>query len=349
MSIDEAKTQNEEERKVFTRPTQKVAALLIALGPVTASELLKNIKDEELLEQITLDIANLGKVSDEDLNDVLDEFKTVFLAKNYLMQGGVSYAKHLLTQAYGEHKASSLLERVNAMINTNPFYFLNEADPSQLANTFATENPQLLALILAYLKPQLSAQVLSFLPPDVQAVVSMRIADMTPTNPEILSTIEDIVQKKFSALLVQDFSNAGGVESLANILNYCDRGTEKNIMEWLDIENQKMAQEVRDLMFVFEDIILLDDRAIQRLLREVDTKNLAMALKGTKDEIKEKIFKNMSERARQMLIDDMEYLGPVRAREVQEAQTGIVNSIRNLEAAGEITITRASIEDELIE
>ena len=349
MGIEEIKKANEEAKKTFTRPSQKVAALLIALGPTTASEVLKNIRDEDLLEQITLDIANLGKISDEELNEVLSEFRTVFQAKNYITQGGFAYAKQLLAQAYSEQEAAHILEKVNAMVNTNPFYFLNEADPSQLANTFATENTQLLALILAYLKPQLSAQVLAFLPPDVQAVVSMRIADMTPTNPEILNTIEDIVQRKFSALLVQDFSNAGGVESLANILNCCDRGTEKNIMEWLDIENQKMAQEVRDLMFVFEDIIILDDRAIQRLLREVDTKNLALALKGTKDEIKDKIFKNMSERARQMLIDDMEYLGPVRAREVQEAQTGIVNAIRNLEASGEITITRASVEDELIE
>ena len=349
MGIEDIKKAKEEEKKVFKRPSQKVAALLIALGPATASEILKNIKDEDLLEQITLDIANLGKVSDEDLNEVLNEFRTVFQAKNYITQGGVAYAKQLLVQTYGETEAAQMLERVNSMVNTNPFYFLNEADPSQLANTFSTENPQLLALILAYLRPELAAQVLAFLPPDVQAVVSMRIADMTPTNPEILSTIEDIVQRKFSALLVQDFSNAGGVESLANILNCCDRGTEKNIMEWLDIENQKMAQEVRDLMFVFEDIIILDDRSIQRLLREVETKNLALALKGTKDEIKEKIFKNMSERARQMLTDDMEYLGPVRAKEVQEAQTGIVNAIRTLEATGEITITRASIEDELIE
>ena len=307
MGIEEIKKANEEAKKTFTRPSQKVAALLIALGPTTASEVLKNIRDEDLLEQITLDIANLGKISDEELNEVLSEFRTVFQAKNYITQGGFAYAKQLLAQAYSEQEAAHILEKVNAMVNTNPFYFLNEADPSQLANTFATENPQLLALILAYLKPQLSAQVLAFLPPDVQAVVSMRIADMTPTNPEILNTIEDIVQRKFSALLVQDFSNAGGVESLANILNCCDRGT------------------------------------------EVDTKNLALALKGTKDEIKDKIFKNMSERARQMLIDDMEYLGPVRAREVQEAQTGIVNAIRNLEASGEITITRASVEDELIE
>ena len=349
MGIEEIKKAKEEAKKVITRPSQKVAALLIALGPTTASEILKNIKDDDLLEQITLDIANLGKVSDEDLNDVLTEFKAVFQAKNFVASGGVNYAKQLLAQAYGDSEAAKLLERVNSMVNTNPFYFLNEADPSQLANTFATENPQLLALILAYIRPELAAQVLSFLPPDIQAVVSMKIANMTPTNPEILSTIEDIVERKFSALLVQDFSNAGGVESLANILNCCDRGTEKNIMEWLDIEDQEMAQEVRDLMFVFEDIIILDDRAIQRVLREVETKELATALKGTKEEIKSKIFKNMSERARQMLMDDMEYLGPVRAKEVQDAQSAVVNAIRNLEATGEITITRASVEDELIE
>ena len=349
MGIEEIKKAKEEAKKVITRPTQKVAALLIALGPATASEILKNIKDEDLLEQLTLDIANLGKVADEDLNDVLNEFKTVFQAKNFVASGGFNYAKQLLSQAYGDAEATKMLERVNSMVNTNPFYFLNEADPSQLANTFSSENPQLLALILAYIRPELAAQVLAFLPPDIQAVVSMKIADMTPTNPEILSTIEDIVERKFSALLVQDFSNAGGVESLANILNCCDRSTEKNIMEWLDIENQAMAQEVRDLMFVFEDIIILDDRAIQRLLREIDTKELATALKGTKEEIKDKIFKNMSERAKQMLLDDMEYLGPVRAKEVQEAQTNVVTAIRNLEASGEITITRASVEDELIE
>ena len=225
MGIEEVKKAKEEEKKVFKRPTQKVAALLIALGPATSSEILKNIKDEDLLEQITLDIANLGKVSDEDLTSILSEFRTVFQAKNYITQGGVAYAKQLLAQAYGDTEAAALLDKVNSMVNTNPFYFLNEADPSQLANTFSSENPQLLALILAYLRPALAAQVLAFLPPDIQAVVSLKIADMTPTNPEILTTIEDIVQKKFSALLVQDLSNAGGVESLANILNCCDRST----------------------------------------------------------------------------------------------------------------------------
>ncbi len=349
MGIEKIRRTNEETKKMLTRPSQKVAALLVALGPATASEVLKNIKDEALLEQITLDIANLGEVSDEDLNEILVEFKTVFQAKNYIAQGGLNYAKQLLTKTYGEAEAVKLLAKVQSKVNTNPFDFLNEADPSQLANTFVSENPQLLALILAYLKPELAAQVLSFLPPDIQVVVAMKIADMTPTNPEILATIEDIVERKFSAFLGQDFSNAGGIESLANILNCCDRVTERNIMKLLDVENQKMAQEVRDFMFVFEDIVILDDRAIQKLLREIDTKLLALALKGTKDEIKEKIFKNMSERAKQVLLDDMEYLGPVRAKEVQEAQSSIVNFIRILETTGEITITRAGIEDDLIE
>ena len=346
MSLEDLK--NKKEQKLV-HPCQKVAALLIALGPNTASEILKNITDKDLLEQITLNIANLGKLPDETLGDVLEEFRVVFQAKNYVAQGGVGYAKQLLESMYGSEEAGKMLERVNAMINTNPFHFLNDADPSQLANTFSSENPQLLALILAYIRPELSAQVLSFLPPDIQAAVSMRIAEMTPTNPEILSVIEDIVQRKFSALLVQDFSTAGGVESLANILNCCDRGTEKNIMEWLDIENQELAQEVKDLMFVFEDIVILDDRAIQKVLREVDSKELSLALKGVNDTIRDKIFKNMSERAQQMLKDDMEYLGPVRAKDVQEAQTKIVATIRSLEVSGEITITRASVEDELIE
>ncbi len=346
MSLEDLK--NKKEQKL-THPCQKVAALLIALGPNTAAEVLKNITDKDLLEQITLNIANLGKLPDDTLGGVLEEFKIVFQAKNYVAQGGVGYAKQLLENIYGADEAGKMLDRVNSMINTNPFHFLNDADPSQLANTFSSENPQLLALILAYIRPELSAQVLSFLPPDIQAAVSMRIAEMTPTNPEILSVIEDIVQRKFSALLVQDFSTAGGVESLANILNCCDRGTEKNIMEWLDIENQELAQEVKDLMFVFEDIVILDDRAIQKVLREVDSKELSLALKGVNETIRDKIFKNMSERAQQMLKDDMEYLGPVRAKDVQEAQTKIVATIRSLEVSGEITITRASVEDELIE
>lgn len=329
--------------------TQKVAALLIVMGPATASEVLKNMTDDDLLEQITLDIASLNKVPTELLQGILEEFKAIFQASNYLSAGGMNYAKELLEKAYGGDQAKKILDRLVVLMNSNPFQFFNEADPGQLATSFQNENPQLIALIMAYLKPEHSAQVLNYLPPEVQAQVAMKIADMDTTNPEILSEIEKIVESKFSSVVVQDFSKAGGVESLANILNRADRSTERNVIELLEVQNPHLAEEVRELMFVFEDIITLDDRAIQRILREVDTKDLAMSLKGTKEDVKEKVYKNMSERAQAMLRDEMEYMGPVRAREVQEIQTKIVGIIRTLEVAGEIMIARESVEDELID
>lgn len=329
--------------------TQKVAALLIVLGPATASEVLRNITDDDLLEQITLDIASLNKVPTEILNSILEEFKAIFQASNYLSAGGMDYAKELLEKAYGGDQAKKILDRLVVLMNSNPFQFFNEADPGQLATSFQNENPQLIALIMAYLKPEHSAQVLNYLPPEVQAQVAVKIADMDTTNPEILSEIEKIVESKFSSVVVQDFSKAGGIEALANILNRADRATERNVIELLEIQSPQLAEEVRELMFVFEDIITLDDRAIQRILREVETKDLAMSLKGTKEDVKEKVYKNMSERAQQMLRDEMEYMGPVRAREVQEIQTKIVGIIRTLEVAGEIVIARENNEDELID
>lgn len=329
--------------------TQKVAALLIVLGPSTASEVMKNITDDDLLEQITLDIASLNKVPTEVLNGILEEFKAIFQASNYLSAGGMDYAKQLLEKAYGSDQAKKILDRLVILMNSNPFQFFNEADPGQLATSFQNENPQLIALIMAYLKPEHSAKVLNFLPPEVQAQVAVKIADMDTTNPEILSEIEKIVESKFSSVVVQDFSKAGGIEALANILNRADRATERNVIELLEVQSPQLAEEVRELMFVFEDIVNLEDRAIQRILREVDTKDLAMSLKGTKEDVKEKVFKNMSERAQAMLRDEMEYMGPVRSREVQEIQTKIVGIIRTLEVAGEIVIARENVEDELID
>lgn len=329
--------------------TQKVAALLIVLGPTTASEVLKNITDDDLLEQVTLDIASLNKVPTEILTGILEEFKAIFQASNYLSSGGMDYAKQLLEQAYGSEQAKKILDRLVVLMNSNPFQFFNEADPGQLATSFQNENPQLIALIMAYLKPEHSAQVLNFLPSEVQSQVAMKIADMDTTNPEILSEIEKIVESKFSSVVVQDFSKAGGVGALADILNRTDRATERNVIELLEIQSPQLAEAVRELMFVFEDIVNLEDRAIQRILREVDTKDLAMSLKGTKEDVKEKIFKNMSERAQAMLRDEMEYMGPVRSREVQENQTKIVGIIRTLEVSGEIIIARENNEDELID
>lgn len=329
--------------------TQKVAALLIALGPNSASEVLKNISDDELLGQITLDIASLNKVSVDVLNDVLKEFYSLFLASDYLLSGGMSYAKQLLERAYGPDQARNILDKLVTLLGANPFQFFNNADPGQLATSFQNENPQLIALILAYLKPENSAQVLNNLPPEIQAQVAIKIAEMNSTNPEVLSDIEKIVESKFSSIVVQDFSKAGGIQTLANILNRADRATEKNVIELLKDYNPQLVDNVKELMFVFEDIVNLEDRAIQRILREIETKDLALSLKGIKDDVKDKILRNMSERAQTMLLDDIEYMGPVRARDVQVAQSKIVGLIRALEAAGEIVVFRGVDEDELIE
>ncbi|EKE02990.1 MAG: hypothetical protein ACD_20C00297G0007 [uncultured bacterium] len=328
--------------------SQKVAALLIILGPSTATEVIKNIPDDELIEQVTMDIASLNKVPKETLDDILEEFHSLFQASNYLSRGGMDYAKKLLEQAYGSERSEQILEKLMANLHTNPFQFFNDADPGQLATSFQNENPQLVALVLAYLKPDKAAAVLNSLPPQLQTLVAMRIAEMDRTNPEILSEIEKIIESKFSSVVSQDFSKAGGVDSLANILNRSDRSTEKKIMETLESYDGDLAEKVRELMFVFEDIVKLDDRSIQRILREVETKDLAMALKGANQDVKEKIYKNMSERASAMLKDDMEYMGPVRAKEVQECQTKIVSTIRALEATGEIVLSR-DVEDDFID
>jgi len=333
----------------YMTPTQKVAALMIALGPETASEILKNITDEKLLEKITFDIASLNNVPENVLNAILEEFHTIFLASDYLQSGGMDFAQNILEKAYGNDKAENILDRLVSVMNKAPFQYLNDAEPSKLANAFKDENPQLVALILAYLRPEHSAKILSFLPEEFQTTVAVKIADMNTTNPEILSEVEKIVESKFAALVDKDFSKVGGISSLANILNRADRATEHNIIEALEMQNHFMAEEVRGLMFVFEDIVKIADRDIQRILREVETRDLAMALKGTKEEVKEKVLNNMSERAQHMLLEDMEYLGPVRAKNVQEVQAKIVAIIRMLETAGEIVILRDDQDDEMIE
>jgi len=327
---------------------QKVAALLIVLGPNTASEILKNIQDDDLIEHITREIASLNKVPPEALDEVLEEFYSLFQASSYLSLGGMNYAHTLLDKVYGSEKSQAILDKLIASMHSNPFEFFDKADPAQLASSFQSENPQLIALILAYLRPDKAAQVLNALPPKIQTAVSFKLAEMDRTNPEILNEVEKIVEQKFSSVVSQDFSKAGGVESLASILNRTDRSTEKLIIETLEFKKPELAEQVRELMFVFEDIILLDDRSVQRILREIDSKDLALALKGANEEVKEKIFKNMSERASEMLKDDMQYMGPVRTKEVQEAQTKIVSVLRALESSGEIIIMRAGSEDEFI-
>jgi flagellar motor switch protein FliG len=329
--------------------SQKVAALLICLGPKTASEIMKNIEDETEVEHIALEIASLQRVNPDVLNDILAEFYSLFQASGYLATGGVSYARQLLEEAYGGSQADKILERLVATLQTNPFDFFNNADPAQLATSFQNENPQLVALVLAYLKPERSAAVLSALSPEMQADVALRIAEMDRTNPEVLREVERIMENKFSSVVTADFSMAGGIESLAEIINRSDRTTEKAILDSLEMKDPEIAEQVRELMFVFEDIIHLDDRSIQRVLREVDTKDLALSLKGSNQEVQDKIFRNMSERATAMLRDDMDYMGAVRAKDVQEKQTYIVSIIRALEGTGEIVVSRGGEQDDFIE
>jgi flagellar motor switch protein FliG len=329
--------------------SQKVAALLICLGPKTASEIMKHVGDEGEVEHIALEIASLQRISPDILNEILSEFYSLFQASGYLATGGVGYARQLLNEAYGEGQADKILERLVATLQTNPFDFFNNADPAQLATSFQNENPQLVALVLAYLKPERAASVIGSLSPEMQAEVALRIADMDRTNPEVLREVERIMENKFSSVVTADFSMAGGIEALAEIVNRSDRTTEKAILDSLEVKDPEIAEQVRELMFVFEDIIDLDDRSVQRVLREVDTKDLALSLKGANNDVQEKIFRNMSERASTILRDDMEYMGPVRAKDVQEKQTFIVSIIRALESSGEIQLSRGSEEDSYIE
>jgi flagellar motor switch protein FliG len=326
--------------------SQKVAALLIALGPTLASQIMKCIPEETDVEHLALEISTLQKVEKELLRQILNEFYMLFQAQSYLALGGVDYAKQLLDDVYGEARSESILKRLVNNLQRNPFDFFNNADAAQLSSSFQNENPQMVALVLAYLKPDKAAAIMSGLTGEMQAEVATRIAVMDRTNPEVLREVERILESRFSSVVSADFSLAGGIEALAEIINRSDRPTEKAILDSLEDKEPDIAEQVRALMFVFEDLVLLDDRGIQRVLREVETKDLALSLKGANNEVKEKILKNMSERAAGLLLDDMEYMGAVRSKDVQEKQTLIVNIIRSLESSGEIQINRNSEEEE---
>jgi flagellar motor switch protein FliG len=328
---------------------QKLAVLLLCVGPKTASQVLKHFENEVDVEQVAYEISALKKVEKRELEAILNEFYMLFQANNYLVTGGVGFARQILLEAYGAEASDKILQKLAVTLEKSPFDFFNKADPSQLSNSFQHENPQLIALVLAYLKPDRAAAVMSGLPPDMQAEVATRIASMDRTNPEILREVERILEAKFSSVVTSDFSQAGGVEALAEILNRSDRSTEKAIMETLEVKDIELAEQVRSLMFVFEDLVILDDRSIQRVLREVETKDLAMALKGANEAVKNKILSNMSERAAAMLSEDMEFMGAVKARDVSEKQTFIVGIIRALESSGEIQIQRGTETDDLIE
>ncbi len=318
---------------------QKAAILLIALGPEKSATIFKHLKEEEI-EELTLEIANTRSVTPQVKDEVIDEFYQVCLAQQYIAEGGINYAKELLEKALGNEKALDVIGKLTASLQVKPFEFVRKTDAGQLLNFIQDEHPQTIALILSYLSASQSALIISALPPDRQADVAKRIAVMDRTSPDVVKEVEKVLESKLASLVNQDYTIIGGVDAVVDILNTVDRGTEKHIMETLEIEEPELADEIRKKMFVFEDILLLDDRAIQRVLRDVDNNDLGLALKGANEQVQGVIFNNLSKRLAVMIKEDMEFMGPVRMKDVEEAQQKIVNIIRKLEDSGEIVISR---------
>ena len=323
---------------------QKAAILLITLGPEKAATIFKHLKEDEI-EELTLEIANTRSVSPQTKEEILDEYYQVCLAQQYIAEGGINYAKELLEKALGSDKAQGVIAKLTASLQVRPFEFVRKTDPSQLLNFIQDEHPQTIAMILSYLAPGQASLVLSALPPEKQADVAKRIATMDRTSPDVIKEVESVLERKLASLVNQDYTIVGGIDAIVSILNSVDRGTEKHIMESLEIEEPELADEVRKKMFVFEDILLLDDRAIQRVLRDVENADLELALKNTSEEVQNVVFKNLSKRLAAMIKEDMDFMGPVRMKDVEEAQQKVVNIIRKLEDAGEIVISRGGGDD----
>jgi len=326
---------------------QKAAILLITLGPDVSANVFKHLRDDEI-EQLTLEIANVRKVDSAEKEMILSEFHQICLAQEYISQGGITYAKEILEKALGAQKASDILHRLTATLQVRPFDFARKAEPTQILNFIQNENPQTIALVLSYLLPEQSSAVLSSLPQDKQADVARRIALMDSTSPEVISQVERVLEQKLSATVTQDYTNAGGIESIVQILNGVDRGTERTILDSLEIQDPELAEEIKKRMFVFEDIVNLDNRSIQRIIRDIENVDLQLALKVASEEVREAIFRNMSKRMSDTFKEEMEYMGPVRLRDVEEAQTRIVATIRRLEEAGEIIIARGGGDDIIV-
>ncbi len=323
---------------------QKAAILLITLGPEKSADIFKHLKEEEI-EELTLEIANTRSISPQVKEDVINEFYQVCLAQQYIAEGGIGYAKELLETALGADEAQRVITKLTASLQVRPFEFIRKTEPSQVLNFIQDEHPQTIAMILSYLPAAQASMILGALPPEKQADVAKRIALMDRTSPEVIKEVERVLERKLSSLINQDFTIAGGVDAVVAILNAVDRGTEKRIMETLEIEEPELSEEIRKKMFVFEDILLLDDRSIQRVLRDVENSDLGVALKGANEEVQNVIFKNLSSRLASMIKEDMDYMGPVRMKDVEEAQQKIVGVIRKLEDASEIVISRGGGDD----
>ncbi|MEK4950015.1 flagellar motor switch protein FliG [Bacillus sp. FSL W8-1127] len=326
---------------------QKAAILLISMGPDVSASVYKHLTEEEI-ERLTLEISNVKKVDSKKKDEVMEEFQQLAMAQDYISQGGIGYAKTILEKALGKEQAQDIINRLTSSLQVRPFDFARRADPSQILNFIQNEHPQTIALILSYLDPQQAGQILSELPQDVQADVARRIAIMDRTSPEIISEVEAILERKLSATVTQDYTQTGGIEAVVEVLNGVDRSTEKTILDTLEVQDPELAEEIKKRMFVFEDIVTLDNRSIQRVIRDCENEDLLLALKVASEEVKEVVFRNMSSRMAETFKEEMQYMGPVRLRDVEEAQSRIVGVIRRLEDAGEIIIARGGGDDIIV-
>ena len=326
---------------------QKAAVALVAFGPEVSAHVLKGLREEDM-EKITVEIANLRDVPPEIEEKVIEECYQIFMARQYISQGGIDFAKQVLEKAVGTSKAREIMGRLESSIKSGGFSLLKDIDPKQLTNFLQNEHPQTISLILTQLTPQHAAAVLAELTPELQAEVALRIATMEKIAPEILREIEQTLEGHFEKSVVGQMSSSGGAKAIAEILNLIDTTAEKNILQSLEAENADLAAEVKNMMFVFDDLMLLDDRSVQRLLKEVETKDLAIALKAASDEVKHKIFSNVSERVSVMIQEEMEFMGPIRLSDVEAAQGRIVEAVRRLEEEGQIVITGRGRKEDII-
>jgi flagellar motor switch protein FliG len=316
---------------------QKVAILLLVLGHEAAAPIIKKLNETQI-QQVSSEIAKLGNVSSDVSSQVLNDFSQEFSSMRNLHRGGIAAAHNMLEKSLGAGKATQMINRLGDVRSGAPFDFIKKTDPAQLLSFIHLEHPQTIALVLSHLDANQAAVVLSSLAPALQTDVASRIASMDKTTPEIVKEVENILQQRISSSSAEGVTSSGGVRTVAEILNRIDRATEKSILQVLEQEDSPLAEEIKKLMFVFEDLVLVDDRGIQQVMKEVDSKELALAIKAASSEVKEKIFKNMSKRAAEAVKEEMEFMGPVRLRQVEEAQQRIVAIVRKLEEGGEIVI-----------
>ena len=327
---------------------EKAAILLITLGPERAAQIFKHLKEEEI-ETLTLEIANTNLIMPDVREAVLSEFYQICIAQQYITEGGIGHARAILEKALGENKALEVISKLTVTLRARPFDFVKKVDPSQILNFIQGEHPQAIALILSYLRPQQASQILVELSPEKQAEVAKRIAIMDRTSPDIIKEVEKALEKKLSSMMMEEYTVVGGVDSVVEILNSVDRTTEKNILEILESEDAELSEEIRKKMFIFEDILNMDGRSIQRFLREgIDNRDLAIALKGTTEEVRQVIFANMSKRLVSMIQEEMDFMGPLRRSDVEEAQQKIVSIIRRLQDTGELMVSRGGGDDMVV-